>query len=63
MDDIKGIVDHLKSMLPMEPLGVRAAGEKFKAQLSPLPEDFARRIDRAVAELERQEQQVIKLYP
>ena len=50
-------------MLPMEPLGVRAAGEKFKAQLSPLPEDFARRIDRAVAELERQEQQVIKLYP
>ena len=63
VDDIKGIVDHLKSMLPMEPLGVRAAGEKFKAQLSPLPEDFARRIDRAVAELERQEQQVIKLYP
>lgn len=63
MDDIKGIVDHLKSMLPMEPLGVRAAGEKFKAQLSPLPDDFARRIDRAVAELERQEQQVIKLYP
>ena len=63
MDDIKGIVDHLKSMLPMEPLGVRAAGEKFKAQLSPLPEDFARRIDRAVAELERQEQQVITLFP
>lgn len=63
MDDIKGIVDHLKSMLPMEPMGVRAAGEKFKAQLSPLPEDFARRIDRAVAELERQEQQVITLYP
>lgn len=63
VDDIKGIVDHLKSMLPMEPLGVRAAGEKFKAQLSPLPEDFARRIDRAVAELERQEQQVIKLFP
>ncbi len=63
MDDIKGIVDLLKSMLPMEPLGVRAAGEKFKAQLSPLSEDFARRIDRAVAELERQEQQVIKLFP
>jgi hypothetical protein len=63
VDDIKGIVDHLKSMLPMEPLGVRAAGEKFKAQLSPIPEDFARRIDRAVSELERQEQQVIKLFP
>lgn len=63
MDDIKGIVDHLKSMLPMEPLGVRAAGEKFKAQLSPLPEDFERRIDRAVSELERQEQQVIRLFP
>ncbi len=63
VDDIKGIVDHLKTMLPMEPLGVRAAGEKFKAQLSPIPEDFARRIDRAVAELERQEQQVITLFP
>ena len=63
VDDIKGIVDHLKSMLPMEPMGVRAAGEKFKAQLSPLPQGFAERIDRAVAELERQEQQVITLFP
>lgn len=63
MDDIKGIVDHLKSMLPMEPMGVRAAGEKFKAQLSPLPQGFAERIDRAVAELERQELQVITLFP
>jgi hypothetical protein len=63
MDDIKGLVDHLKSMLPMEPMGVRAVGAKLKAQLSPLPKDFAERIDRAVAELERQEQQVITLFP
>jgi hypothetical protein len=63
MDDIKGLVDHLKHMLPMEPMGVRAVGAKLKAQLSPLPKDFAERIDRAVAELERQEQQVITLFP
>lgn len=61
--DITGIVDHLKRMLPMEPLGVRAAGERFKAQLAPLPDDFAERIDRAVAELERQEKEVITLFP
>lgn len=63
MDDIKGIVDNLKSMLAVEPIGIQAAGEKFKMQLSPLPEGLAKRIDRAVAELERQEQQVITLYP
>jgi hypothetical protein len=44
-------------------MGVRAVGAKLKAQLSPLPKDFAERIDRAVAELERQEQQVITLFP
>ena len=63
MDDITGFVELLKSMLPMEPMGVRAAGEKLKAQLSPVTDDFVTRIDRAVAELERQEQQVITLFP
>jgi len=63
MTDISGIVDHLKRMLPMEPLGVRAAGEKFKAQFAPLPDDFANRIDRAIKELERQEQEIITLFP
>ena len=63
MEDIKGIVDNLRNTLRLEPIGARAVGEKLKAQLSPIPEDFARRIDRAVAELERQEQQVITLFP
>lgn len=63
VEDIKGIVDNLRNMLRMDPIGARAAGEKLKAQFSPIPEDFARRIDRAVAELERQEQQVITLFP
>jgi len=63
VDDIKGIVDILKSMLRMEPMGVRAVGEKLKTQFSPLSEDMAKRIDKAVTELERQEQQVIRLFP
>lgn len=63
MDDITGIVENLKSMLLIEPMGVRAVGEKFKAQLAPIPKDFANRIDKAVVELERQEQQVITLFP
>jgi len=63
VDDIKGIVDNLKSMLAVEPIGIQAAGKKFKAQLYPLPEGLEKRIDRALAELERQEQQVITLYP
>jgi len=63
MDDIKGIVENLKSMLLIEPMGVRAVGEKLKAQLAPIPQDFANRIDKAVVELERQELQVITLFP
>ncbi len=63
VEDIKGIIDNLRNTLRVEPIGVRAAGEKLKAQFAPITEDFARRIDRAVAELERQEQQVITLFP
>jgi hypothetical protein len=63
VEDIKGIIDNLRNMLRVEPIGARAAGEKLKAQFFPVPEDFAKRIDRAVAELERQEQQVITLFP
>jgi len=63
VEDIKGIIDTLRNTLRVEPIGARAAGEKLKADLSPIPEDFARRIDRAVAELERLEQQVITLFP
>lgn len=62
-DDISGIVDNLKRILATDQLGVQAAGEKFKAQLAPLPEEFLRRIDRAVAELERQESEIITLFP
>jgi hypothetical protein len=58
VEDIKGIVDNLRNTLRVEPIGARAAGEKLKAQLSPIPEDFARRIDRAVAELARRSKAV-----
>lgn len=63
MDDIKGIVDNLRNTMRMEAIGAREAGEKLKTQFSPIPESFARRIDRAVAELENQEKQVINLFP
>lgn len=63
MDDIEGIVENLRSMLLTRPMEVRSAGEKLKAQFSPLPESLARRIDKATAELERQEREVITLFP
>ena len=63
MDDIKGIVDNLRNMMRMEPIGARAAGEKLKMQLSPLPESFSLRIDRAITEIENQEKQIITLFP
>ena len=47
----------------VEPIGPRAAGEKLKSLFPQVPEDFARQIDRAVAELERQEKQFITLFP
>ena len=63
MDDIKGIVDNLKNMMRIEPIGAREAGEKLKIQLSPIPDSFSERIDRAIVELENLEKQVIKLFP
>ena len=63
MDDTKGTVDILRNMMRIEPIGARAAGEKLKIQLSPIPESFSERIDRAVIELEDQEKQVITLFP
>jgi hypothetical protein len=65
MDDIKGIIDNLRSLMLTQPLGARAAGETLKMQLSGsgIPESFFTKIDRAVSELENQEKQVIKLFP
>jgi len=63
MDDIRGIVDNLRNMMRMEPIGAQAAGERLKMQLSPLPETFSQRIDRAVKELEDQEKEIISLFP
>lgn len=62
-DDISDLVDHLKKMLLAEPLGVREAGKKFKSLFPSLPTEYNERIDRAVAELERREHQIITLLP
>jgi hypothetical protein len=62
-DDVSDLVDHLKSMLRMEPMDPRRAGEKFKSLLPSLPDDYKNRIERAVLELERQEKQIITLLP
>lgn len=69
-DDISGIVNNLKLMLLFEPADViaegnkfKAAGERLKAQMAPISEDLARRIDLAVAELERQDKGLIILRP
>ena len=63
MDDIKGMIDNLRNMMRMEPIGARAAGEKLKMQLSPIPESISQRIDRAVTEIENQEKKIITLFP
>ncbi len=63
MDDIRGIIETLKGKLQLEPIGARAAGEKLKKDLSPLSDGLVERIDRAVQELERQEKEVITLFP
>jgi hypothetical protein len=62
-DDVSDLVDHLKSMLRMEPMDPREAGEKFKSLFPSLPDDYKNRIERAVLELERQEKQIITLLP
>lgn len=62
-DDVSDLVDHLKSMLRMEPMDPREAGEKFKSLFPSLPDDYSNRIERAVIELERQEKQIITLLP
>ena len=61
--DISDLVDHLKVMLRMEPMNARQAGEKFKSLFPSLPDDYKKRIERAVIELERQEKQIITLLP
>ena len=63
MDDISGMVNTLKTMLRAEPLGIKAAAEKLKEQLSPIADELADRIDRAADELIRQEDQIISFYP
>jgi|688.fasta_scaffold64478_3 hypothetical protein len=62
-DDVSELVDHLKSMLRMEPMNPQQAGEKFMSLLPSLPEDYKRRIERAVIELEFQEKKIITLLP
>jgi hypothetical protein len=63
VDGVKGIIEHLKRMVHMEPIGAREAGERLKGFFAPLPEDLEARIDQAVIELEKLEQQVITLLP
>ena len=63
MDDISGIIGNLQNMLRAEPLGIKAAAEKLKEQLSPIADELADRIDRAAEELIRQEDQIISFYP
>lgn len=47
----------------MEPMNPRQAGEKFMSLLPSLPNDYKNRIERAVAELELQENKIITLLP
>lgn len=63
MSDISGIIDNLRRIIATDQLEVRAAGERFKAQLAPLTEEFTERIDRAVAELEKEEKRIIEFFP
>jgi hypothetical protein len=62
-DDISDLVDHLKSMLRLEPMTPREAGEKFKSLFPFISDDYNSRIERAIADLERQERLVITLLP
>ena len=61
--DIRGILDNLRRLIQTEMIGIREAGEKFKAQLAPIPSEMELRVDRAVTELERQEKEIITLLP
>jgi hypothetical protein len=50
-------------MLLSEPVSPKEAGEKLKSLFPSIPEDYSRRIDRAVALLEREDEKIITLRP